>query len=298
MIRPVTATAISRDQRRSAALGTRVRATFALALLLSILGVAPANAADLPPGFTLTPTVPRYLVLRDAYVRAAPDNNAERIGGVAKGQRIAVVGKILVPKTKDTHWIAVKLRGGRTGYVFGTALVAAIDGALKAPLTGALAAPDRPDCRYTVTFEGKSQVADDVQQTADYDVALECVWRGTPLAFGAGMFITELPFQERHDVFQINIDLWDMRVNDEDVLSVTALYDPMAQRVAFESVNDETLGSGNGVAPAPAADVPAALSAALAIAHKVWQERAWEILASMPKPELEVESDEPAELTP
>jgi hypothetical protein len=280
---------------RSAACSSRSRDTVFGALVMSALAAAffSAIAADLPSGYTMLPTLPRYLVLRDAFVRALPDNAAERIGGVAKGQRIAVQGKVIVPKAKDAHWVAIRLRDGRTGYVFGTQLLPVIDGTLRAPLIVSLAAPERPDCRATVTFTGKSDVADDPQQTADYDVEFACLWKGAPLSFTAGMFITELPFQDRRDVFQINIDLWDMRVNDEEVLSVTALYDPMAKRVAFESVNDETLADGKGVEPRPADDVPGALGAALAIAHRVWGERAWEILAAMPKP-----NDEPAELNP
>ncbi len=282
-VRFVTAIAACWVKGCSAAPWTRRTAVFALLVIVLVLG--PARAEDLPSGVTLLPTLPRYFVLRDAFVRVAPDNNAERIGSVAKGLRIAVLGKALVGKSKEAHWLALKLRDGRIGFVFATAVVPAIDGSLRVPLEGKLAAPNRPDCRYTAVFEGKSQVSDDVQQTADYDVAFTCSFRGAPISFGAGMFITELPFQERRDVFQINIDLWDMRVNDEDVLSVTALYDPMAKRVAFESVNDETLGDGKTVTPRPADDVPGALAAALAIAHAVWQERAWERLASLPKPE-------------
>ena len=280
---PVTTSTAYGVKGRSAARETRQAAV--CALLLVFLALGQAQAQEMPPGVTLVPTLPRYFVARDAFVRAAPDNAAERIGSLAKGRRVAVLGKALVGKSKEAHWVALKLKDGRIGFVFAAAVVPAIDGSLRVPLKGKLAAPDRPECRYTVTYEGRSQVADDVQQTADYDVAFECSFRGTPLAFAAGMFITELPFQERRDVFQINIDLWDMRVNDEDVLSVTALYDPMAKRVAFESVNDETLGNGKNVAPRPADNVPGALAAALAIAHAVWRERAWERLASLPKPE-------------
>jgi hypothetical protein len=297
MIFPVTASPAIPLCGPCAALRQRSREILFCILFAGVLAGAffSANADDLPPGFTVTPTLPRYLVLRDAFVRELPDNAAERIGGVAKGQRIAVQGKVIVPKTKDTHWLAIRMRDGRIGYVFGTQLLPVIDGTLRTPLTGSLAAPQRPDCRYSVTFTGKSQVADDPQLTADYDVEFDCMWKGAALGFSAGMFITELPFQDRRDVFQINIDLWDMRVNDEEVLSVTALYDPLAKRVAFESVNDDTLGDGKGIEPRTAEDVPGALGAALAIAHRVWRERAWEILATMPKPEP---ADGPAELNP
>jgi hypothetical protein len=265
-------------------------------ILPTIAQPSQAQAQDLPPGVTLTPTLPKYFVLRDAFIRAAPDNNAERLGGVAKGRRIPVLGKALVGKSKDAHWVALKLRDGRVGFVFGAALTPVIDGTLRTPLQGNLGGPGRPDCGYTVIFEGKSQVADDVQQTADYDVVFECSYRGAPLVFNAGMFITELPFQERRDVYQINIDLWDMRVNDEDVLSVIALYDPLAKRVAFENVNDEMLGNGKDIVPVHAADVPKALAGALQIAYMVWNERTWEILVTLPKPETDAAA--PTESTP
>jgi hypothetical protein len=253
----------------------------------------PANAADLPKGMSLVSGHTLYFVTRDAFVRELPDNNATRIGQIMKGQRITVAGKVVIPKSKGPNWLALKRPDGTIGYVFGAALQPMLDGTLKAPLHGKLSTPERPNCRYIVAFEGRTHVADDIQQTADYDVAFECDGKDadSPLTFNAGMFITELPFEESRESFQINIDLWDVRVNEEDVLSVTALYDLNANRVSFDRVNSDKLGNGKGISPEAATDVPSALSGAIKIAHKVWQPGAWEQLALTPRGEADAESD-------
>jgi hypothetical protein len=249
-----------------------------------------ADAADLPNGMSLAPTSPLYFATADTVVRDLPNSDARRLGQIDKGQHVSVTGKVVTSDTASadtgSNWLAVKRPGGAVGYARAATLVAMIDGTLKTPLAGKLSAPDRPDCRYAVSFEGHSPVADAIQQTADYNIAFECDSKGsdTPLAFNAGMFITELPFDAQRAVYQINIDLWDMRVNDEDVLSVTSLYDPAAQQVSFDHVTDDKLGDGTGVGPESAADVPAALAAAIRIAHKVWQDGAWQQLSQLPKP--------------
>lgn len=260
-----------------------------------------AHAADLPKGMSIAPSHPLYYVTRDAYIRELPDNNAARIGQITKGQHLSVAGKVVVPKSKGPNWLALKRADGTYGYVFGAALLPMIDGTLKAPLQGKLAAPERPECRYIVSYEGRTRVADDIQQTADYDIAFECEGKSdTPLTFNAGMFITELPFEEQREIYQINIDLWDMRVNDEDALSVTALYDPSAQKVTFDRVNDDRLGNGKDVAAEPASDVPAALAGALKIAHRVWQDGVWDQLAQAAKSDTDGDAtrqrDQPAPL--
>lgn len=270
------------------------RAVLAVLCVLTVAGLAPsARTAELPTGMSIVPSHPLYFVARDAFVRELPDNNAARIGQVMKGQRLTVAGKVLIPKWKGPNWLALKRPDGKIGYVFGAALVPMIDGTLGAPLEGKVSSAGRPDCRYSIVFEGRTQISGETQQTADYDVTFECAGKNSaaPLTFNAGMFITELPFDEKRAAFQINIDLWDMRVSGEDVLSVTALYDPDAKRVSFDRVNDDKLGSGKGIAPESADDVPAALVAAIKIAHQVWQVRAWETLAQLPKPDADIDPD-------
>jgi len=258
--------------------------TFALSA-----GFGHATAADLPKGMSLAPSHPLYYVTRDAYVRELPDNNSARLGQIMKGQRITASGRVVIPKSKGPNWLALKRPDGTVGYVFGAALVAMIDGTLKAPLQGKLSARGQPDCRYTISFEGRTQIAGEIQQTADYDVAFECTGKNadTPLTFNAGMFITELPFDEKSEAFQINVDLWDLRVNLDDVLSITTLYDPNAKRVTFDRVNDEKLRTPALIPPESAADVPAALVGALKMTHAILPANAWDQFAQMPKPEPE-----------
>ena len=261
---------------------------------LVFLGAFPgsASAADLPKGMSIVPAHPLYYVTRDAYVRELPNNESARIGQIMKGQRLTVAGKVVIPKSKGPNWLALKRPDGTVGYVFSAALVAMIDGTLAAPLQGKLSAQGRPECRSVVAFEGRTQIAGETQQTSDYDVAFECAGRDadTPLTFNAGMFITELPFDDKRDVYQINIDLWDMRVNGEDFLSITALYDPNAKRVSFDRVNDETMHTPALIPPETAADVPAALAGALHMTYSILPTSIWDQLALTPKPEPETPS--------
>src|SRR4051812_6065208 len=148
-------------------------------LLLASVGASGferALAADLPAGMTLQPIQQRYYVIKDAFMREAPDTSAARVGGVTKGQEVSVTGRAVYAKSKGNSlpWLQVKRTNGSLGYVFGDALVPMIDGTLPAPLEGKLEASGHPDCRYIVSFESKNPVPDEAQQTADYNVAMAC----------------------------------------------------------------------------------------------------------------------------
>jgi hypothetical protein len=268
-----------------------MRRTVFAALCVTAASAFPglAAAADLPKGMRLVPSHPLYFVTRDAYVRELPNNDSARIGQIMKGQRLTVAGKVVIPKSKGPNWLALKRPDGTVGYVFGAALVAMIDGALKAPVQGKLSAQGRPDCRYVISFDSRTQIAGEIQQTADYDVAFECAGKNadTPLTFNAGMFITELPFDDKRDVYQINIDLWDKRVTGEDFLSITALYDPNAKRVSFDRVNDDKMPTPALIPPESAADVPGALAGAVRMTYGLLPTSIWDQLAQTAKPEPE-----------
>ena len=258
--------------------GTRIFIGFLLAV--ASLTSIDCRAADLPAGMTLQPVQQRYYVIKDAFMREAPDTSAARVGGVTKGQEVSVTGRAVYAKSKGNSlpWLQIKRTNGSIGYVFGDALVPMIDGTLPAPLEGKLEASGHPDCRYIVSIESKNPVPDEAQQTADYNVAMACKLKDGEIAFGAGMFITEMPYQKEKELYQINVDLWDMPITDEDILSVTALYDPNANKVSFDRVNDPNFAKGAGIAPMNAQSVPAALAGALAIAHKAWQPAVWDTL--------------------
>lgn len=254
---------------------------FGLLLASASLTSIDCSAADLPPGMTLQPVQQRYYVIKDAFMREAPDTGSNRVGGVTKGQEVSVTGRAVYAKSKGTSipWLQIKRTNGSIGYVFGDALVPMIDGTLPAPLEGRLEASGHPECRYIVSFESKNPVPDEAQQTADYNVAMACKLREAEIAFGAGMFITEMPYQKDKEIYQINVDLWDVQITDEDTLSVTAFYDPRAGKVSFDRVNDTKYGKGAGIAPVNAQSVPAALAGALSIAYKAWQQPVWDALA-------------------
>ena len=128
------------------------------------------SAADLPKGMSVVPGHPLYYVARDAYVRELPKNDARRIGQIMKGQPLTVAGKVVSPRSKGPAWLALKRPDGTVGYVFSAALVAMIDGTLKTPLQGKLTAADRPECRYIIAFEDRTQIAGEIQQTAVEEV--------------------------------------------------------------------------------------------------------------------------------
>ncbi|MDG2032807.1 MAG: hypothetical protein P8J29_02605 [Rhodospirillales bacterium] len=228
-------------------------------------------------GQTLSAAAPDYFVLKDANVRGKPLTKSPRVGRMRKGMRIQAAGK-----AKGTNWVAVRKEGKDWGFIYAAALAPVLDGAISRPFTGKLAGVDLPECEYTVRYEGRHPVDGDVQIISDYAVALSCDLKGRKLAFTATMFLTELPYQDlRKDIFQLNVDLPEVKDKEEEIMSVTSLYEYGKKEVAFDAVTIASLARTQPKTKKKADAIPAVLTAALEFAHAIWGPGVWAALSKV-----------------
>ena len=78
-----------------------------------------AGAAE-PPAADVEPTFEDYVAASAANVRRGPDKAADRVGGLARGDRLTVLGKVV-----DRDWMMVMLEDNTVGYVFAPLIAAA-----------------------------------------------------------------------------------------------------------------------------------------------------------------------------
>jgi len=115
--------------------------------LAAVLGIAEATAADLKfMGVSVEPAQGTYEAITDSNIRAAPANDAKRLGNLPKGTRVEAVGKV------KGGWIAVRRGGDDLGFVFESLLKAVNVPARQAPTVPPL--PRDPRGRV-VGAEGK-----------------------------------------------------------------------------------------------------------------------------------------------
>ena len=238
---------------------------------------APGHAETKSPKFLgqiLSASAATYIVLADANVRGKPLTKAPRVGRMRKGIRIQAAGK-----AKGTNWVAVRKEGEDWGFIYAAALAPVLNGSISAPLSGRLAGDDLPECEYNILYEGRHPVDGDVQIISDYAVALSCDLEGEKLAFTATMFLTELPYRDlRKDIFQVNVDLPEVKDKEEEIMSVTSLYEYGKKEVAFHAVTIDSLARSQSKKNKKAEAIPAVLRAALEFAHAVWGPGVWAAL--------------------
>ncbi len=229
--------------------------------------------------FKLSRSASKFLVLKDVNVRMGPKTKSKRIGRLRRGVVVAAIGK-----AKGTEWVAVRKDGKDFGFVYGTALVPMIDGALKSPLKGTLNSPSRPVCRYSINFEEKFKVQGDNQITSDYFVPMECKVTRKAIKIKAAMFITELPYlDQKKEIYQINVDLLGIPLADEDVLSAIILYDAKKNLIAFDGLSSKEMRGSASITDQKVNSVPDALRGALTMAHSAWGKKLWAELISQQK---------------
>ena len=103
--------------------------------------------------------------------------------------------------------------------------------------------------------------------------------RGKKIEFMANMFMTELPYRDlRKDIFQVNVDLPKVTDNEEEIMSVTSLFDFAKKELAFEAVTIDRLARVKPGNTKKVEKIPAVLTAALEFAHEVWGDGVWKIL--------------------
>ena len=72
---------------------------------------ASSKSGEIFKGFELKPLSGRYLVMKDANVRAEPETKGKKIGCVKEGSRVDAVGRA------KGAWLAVKQDGRDLGFV-------------------------------------------------------------------------------------------------------------------------------------------------------------------------------------
>ncbi len=261
----------------SARMVARVNVCAVLFTAVLLWASAPGHAETKSPKFlgqSLSASAATYFVLTDANVRGKPLTKSRRVGRMRKGIRIQAAGK-----AKGTNWVAVRKEGEDWGFVYAAALAPVLDGSISAPLSGRLAVDDLPECEYNIRYEGSHPVDGDVQVISDYAVALSCDLEGEKLAFTATMFLTELPYRDlRKDIFQVNVDLPEVKDKEEEIMSVTSLYEYGKNEVTFHAVTIDSLARPQPQKKKKAEATPAVLRAAMEFAHAAWGPGVWAAL--------------------
>lgn len=230
---------------------------------------------------TVTPLTGTYLVLKAANVRLRPATKGRRVGRRGKGERVQVVGRAKGP------WLAIRDGEGKDiGFIYQTSLMPVIDGTLDQPLIGDVKNPGQPDCTYEIHFEGKSPAEGQAFVFADYDIGWQCDLSGKSLRFHTPMFITEGPHRGiSKQVHQITIDILDLTVSLEEVLSTHVLWNRSQGMVTFDSITAKQFARTPAQPALPATNLAGALHTAIKLATSSWNSRLWRAIATMSGPD-------------
>lgn len=266
---------------------SRVRAAGVVAVGLAFaLASGGAPATERFKGVTLLPASGDYLAVRDTPVLEAPAVSTESkgktkgadkaasaaVGDIKKGESVEVFGK-------SGAWLAVRKDGKPLGFVPVDALAPLLDGALDRPVTGSVAAGGYA-CRYTIRFEGRTEVEMGPGRIADYDAAIACEKTFSRVNFDSPMFMSEIPHQGGvKPVYQITLDVVGASPDPDQAFSTILFYDRDKGEVALETAFPPDWLGKKKPAPKRVADVAGALAAAVEIALAAWGPKPWETLA-------------------
>ncbi len=247
-------------------------------LLFSFMGMTPlyaqnADQLSLKKVFLdteITPFEAFYIVRADVNVRAKPTQKSEKVGRLDEGARIYAVGRA----NKD--WVAYREQEKDVGFVYEPVLMPVIDSTLWEEVKGTLAAVSKPKCDYTINFVGKSTAEGQIFQIGDYEVDWKCLFNGKTSRFSTPMFLTEGPYvPSQKSVHQVTIDILDLAINLEEVLSTNLFYDHEKMRVRFDGISSKRMSVNKPDAEVAVTSLPSALQAAVQLAHEAWGEPLW-----------------------
>ncbi|HEC91293.1 MAG TPA: hypothetical protein ENI55_06470 [Alphaproteobacteria bacterium] len=242
-----------------------------------LLVSSPVAAAEFL-GVNIEPAKSLYLVLKDANVRAKPETKSEKIGTVRQGGHVRAAG---VAKG-GAGWVAVVKDGKPFGFVYATALTSIIDGKLKKELIGSVRLENGIKCDYIIRYRGRSEVEGEPIEIADYDLISNCRDKGKRFRFFAPMFMTEGAYDlSEKQVYQINIDIVEIRDGPDNVFSTVTFYHAKQRKVVFDSVTIKSYAGKKPLQSISAATVPDALNAAAEIAFKSWNSKVWKVLVEI-----------------
>jgi hypothetical protein len=221
-------------------------------------------------GVQIKPIDGMYIIRKDVNVRKKPKTGSKKIGSLKKGERIRTVGRA------KGGWLAYQDKGKDIGFVYETVLYPVIESTLKNNLTGNLSGESRPMCSYTTTFVGKSDAEGQVFQIGDYEIDWKCKYKDKSASFSSLMFLTEGPYDtSKSAIHQITIDVFDVAVNMEEVLSTNFLYNRKKNKLIYDGISQKRFANDPAQKGAYVADVPGALQTAVKLAHGAWNDLFW-----------------------
>jgi len=263
-----------RLKRRIQPLSALVRA---LTLLAWVIGYAPVVAAqDAETRVFLDQEIsgPRtsYIVTRDLNVRAAPDTDSARVGGLKPGQEVVSPGR-------HQGWVAIEENGEPVGFAYFKYLQPFVDGTLAEVITGAIEVGPRK-CDYEINFAGKTQPDGEDFYFSDYNVVVSCIEGSKELAFDLFAFMSEGPYTRGKDsVHQIGVDLLAIAEDYDHVLSTIILFDHAKQRIDFDQITLDEYARKPEYSHADATSVAEAVEQAVRMTLAAWNNKVWEELA-------------------
>ena len=232
-------------------------------------------------GVQVKPYNGTYLVLKNVSIRSLPKTKSKQLGIYKSGRRVQVVG------LAAGSWLAIRENGLDVGFVYKKFLLPLIDGTLTKDLTGVASSREKPttDCKYTISFEGKSPVEGHFFEIADYDIIWKCTRAKKRIMFRTPMFITEAPYKlSQKRIFQITVDVLDQDRGYDEILSTFILFDVGKSLVFYDGVSIKKYGYVAYTKKIPAKSVVQALKGAAVIALKTWNKKAWkDLIRNMPK---------------
>ena len=230
----------------------------------------PSTPNTLFMGTQIKPIDGIYIIQKDVNVRKKPKTGSKKVGSLKKGERINTIGRA------RGGWVAYQDQGKNIGFVYESVLYPVIESSLKNKLKGTLSGEKKPDCFYTTTFVGKSSAEGQVFQIGDYEVDWECKHKGKSSSFSSLMFLTEGPYDSRKSsIHQITIDVFNVVVNMEEVLSTNFLYDRIKKKLIYDGVSQKRLANDPAEKVVHVSDVNDALQAAVKMAHEAWNDFLW-----------------------
>jgi hypothetical protein len=247
------------------------------ALLVAFLFTAttgPVMAAEILEfrGVKVKPYNGTYVVLKNVSIRSLPKTKSKRVGSYKSGRRIQVVG------FAAGAWVAVREKGRDVGFVYEKVLLPLIDGTLARDITGKASAKGNPatECRYIISFEGKSAVEGQVFEIADYDIVWDCTRGKRKIKFRTPMFITEAPYQlSQKRIFQITVDVLDLDRGYDEILSTFILFNMEKDLVLYDGVSIKKYGHSPATKKIPAKTIIEALKGSTVISLQTWNKAAW-----------------------
>jgi len=214
-----------------------------------------------------------YIAATDVNIRSKPQIKSKKIGKLKKHRKIHVVGKAL------DDWVAVREDGQDIGFVYAPVLIAVLDGVLKQPLDGVLAKAGRPECQYTITYQGKSEAEGQVFEIADYEVRWRCRYKNNTGEFVTPMFMTEGPYKKsKKPTYQITVDIVESDGDLDEVVSTTVFYDRNKGTISFDEVSEKRFNGKPDTLEMVADSLPSALRAGVAMSYQAWPDPLWEAL--------------------